>query len=116
MESSGIDVVLKATHIGSLFGLTITNSLLMTWLVMVVLVVFAFLLRRKLALIPGKLQAGVENDNWSLWLYADNLTDERGQLGKSSIDPAPYAFGYVNETTYNLIRPRTIGVRLGVNF
>ena len=60
---SGIDVVLKATQIGSLFGFTYTNSLLMTWLAMLVLIVFSFLLRRKLALIPGKLQAGVE------WLF-----------------------------------------------
>lgn len=62
-SGSGIDVVLKATQIGSLFGFTYTNSLLMTWLVMLVLVFFAVLLRRKLALIPGKLQAGVE------WLF-----------------------------------------------
>jgi F-type H+-transporting ATPase subunit a len=63
MESTGINVVLKAEQIGSLAGLTITNSLLMTWLVMLVLIIFTFALRRKLALIPGKLQASVE------WLF-----------------------------------------------
>lgn len=62
-SGSGIDVVLKATQVGSLFGFTYTNSLLMTWVVMLALVVFSFLFRRKLALIPGKLQAGVE------WLF-----------------------------------------------
>lgn len=62
-SESGIHVVLKAEEIGSLFGLTITNSLLMTWITMALLIAFAFLLRRKLALIPGKLQAGVE------WLF-----------------------------------------------
>lgn len=60
---SGIDVVLKATQIGSLFGFTVTNSLFMTWLVMAMLIGFAILFRRKLALVPGKLQAGVE------WLF-----------------------------------------------
>ena len=77
-SNSGIDVVLKATKIGSIFGFSVTNSLLMTWAVMLVLLIFTFLLRRKLALIPGKLQAGVE------WLFegvldymAETLEDER---------------------------------------
>jgi F-type H+-transporting ATPase subunit a len=63
MESHGIHVVLKAEHIGSFFGMPITNSLLMTWVVMVILIAFAFFTRSKLALIPGKLQAGIE------WLF-----------------------------------------------
>ncbi|MEA2701506.1 MAG: F-type H+-transporting ATPase subunit a [Candidatus Parcubacteria bacterium] len=62
-EGGGIHVVLKAETIGHFLGLPITNSLLLTWITMAVLVIFAFLLRRKLALIPGKLQAGVE------WLF-----------------------------------------------
>ncbi|MES2225235.1 MAG: F0F1 ATP synthase subunit A [Patescibacteria group bacterium] len=78
MESGGIHVVLKAEQIGTLFGLTLTNSLLMTWVVMLILIVFAFLFRRKLALIPGKFQAGVE------WLFegvlgymTETLEDEK---------------------------------------
>ena len=63
MESPGIHVVLKAETIGSLFGLTLTNSLLMTWVVMVALIVFAFIFRQKLSLIPGKFQTGIE------WLF-----------------------------------------------
>src|SRR3954469_6084790 len=70
--SNSIEVVLKATQVGSLFGFTYTNSLLMTWLVMVVLVIFAVLLRRKLALIPGKLQAGVE---WLFEAVLDYMTE-----------------------------------------
>lgn len=59
----GMHVVLRAEPIGEFLGLTLTNSLLMTWLVMAVLVVFALLFRRTLALVPGKLQAGIE------WLF-----------------------------------------------
>lgn len=62
-EDTGMHVVLKAEPIGEFLGFTITNSLLMTWIVMAVLMVFAVLFRRKIALIPGKLQAGVE------WLF-----------------------------------------------
>lgn len=62
-HGSGIHVVLKAEEIWNVAGFPITNSLIMTWITMAVLLVFAFLLRRKLAMVPGKLQAGVE------WLF-----------------------------------------------
>jgi F-type H+-transporting ATPase subunit a len=57
---SGINVVLNAEVLGHLFGFPITNSLLMTWLVMILLIGGAILLRRSLTLVPGKLQAGIE--------------------------------------------------------
>ncbi len=56
----GINVVLAAERLGSVFGFPITNALLMTWLVMVLLIGFAILFRRTLALVPGKLQASIE--------------------------------------------------------
>lgn len=75
---SGISVVLKAEQIGSVFGLPLTNSLLMTWLVMILLIGFAYFFGRSLKLVPGKFQAGVE------WLYttaydyvAETLEDDR---------------------------------------
>ncbi len=64
---SGISVILKAEPIGSLFGFTITNSLLMTWVVMLILIGFTFYFRRKIALIPGLLQTGIE------WLFESVL-------------------------------------------
>lgn len=63
----GINVVLKAEHIGTFLGLPITNSLLMTWIVILLLLGFSFVFRSKLALIPGKLQTGVE------WLFESVL-------------------------------------------
>lgn len=66
-DGSGMHVVLKAEPIGHFLGFTVTNSLLMTWIVMFVLVGFAILFRRKLSLIPGKLQIGVE------WLFESVL-------------------------------------------
>ncbi|HEX2792210.1 MAG TPA: F0F1 ATP synthase subunit A [Candidatus Paceibacterota bacterium] len=58
--SGGIHVVLKAEELFSVFGFPVTNSLLMTWITIAVLLAFAFAVRTKLAMIPGKLQAGVE--------------------------------------------------------
>ena len=63
----GIHVVLAAERLGSLAGFPITNSLLMTWLVMLLLIGFAVFFRSRLALVPGKLQAGVE------WLFEGAL-------------------------------------------
>jgi F-type H+-transporting ATPase subunit a len=57
---SGISVVLQAEQIGSVFGFPITNSLVMAWLVMILLIGFAYFFGRSLTLVPGKLQAGIE--------------------------------------------------------
>ncbi len=56
----GISVVLKAEQLGSVLGFPITNSLIMAWLVMILLIGFAFVFGRSLKLVPGKLQAGIE--------------------------------------------------------
>lgn len=56
----GINVVLKAEQLGTLFGLPITNSLLLTWITMAILIVFAFFFGRSLKMVPGRLQAGIE--------------------------------------------------------
>ena len=56
----GIHVVLAAEQLGSVFGFPITNSLLMTWLVMILLIGGAWWFGRSLKVKPGKFQAGVE--------------------------------------------------------
>ncbi|MES2135129.1 MAG: F0F1 ATP synthase subunit A [Patescibacteria group bacterium] len=60
MESSGIHVILKAEPLGALWGIPITNSLLMTWIAMGLIFLFVFLFRRQIALVPGKLQTTLE--------------------------------------------------------
>ena len=59
-KEGGIHVVLKAQHLFDVFGFPVTNSLLMTWIVVILLVGFAFFFRKSLSLIPGKLQALIE--------------------------------------------------------
>jgi F-type H+-transporting ATPase subunit a len=56
----GIHVVLKAEHLGSVFGFPITNSILMAWVVMALLIGTAYFIGKSIKLVPGKLQAGVE--------------------------------------------------------
>lgn len=51
--------------------------------------------------------AGVENDDWSVTLYASNLTDERAEVSRSFVFDTYHV-------TY--AQPRTLGVRARANF
>jgi len=66
-HGSGIHVVLKAEEVFSIAGFPITNSLIMTGITVLLLIGFALLVKSKLAMVPGKLQAGVE------WLFSGIL-------------------------------------------
>jgi F-type H+-transporting ATPase subunit a len=72
---SGITVVLKAEQLGSVLGFPITNSLIMAWLVMAILIVSAYLFGKSLRLVPGKLQAGIE---WAFEGAIAYMTDVLG--------------------------------------
>lgn len=57
---SGLHISLSAERMGTFLGLPITNSLIMAWTVMALLILTAFLVRRNLSLVPGKLQNALE--------------------------------------------------------
>ncbi|MFZ1987425.1 MAG: FoF1 ATP synthase subunit a [Minisyncoccia bacterium] len=57
---SGVEVVLKAEELGHFFGLPITNSLVMSWLVVVILIIAGIMIGRSVKLKPGKFVAGLE--------------------------------------------------------
>lgn len=59
-HTSGIHVALSAEQIGTVFGIPLTNTLLMSWIVMALLFIFAIVVRSRLSLIPGKFQTFVE--------------------------------------------------------
>lgn len=59
-HTAGIHVALAAERIGTLWGIPITNTLIMSWIVMALLFIFAFFVRRNLSLMPGKFQTFVE--------------------------------------------------------
>ncbi|MBP7770314.1 MAG: F0F1 ATP synthase subunit A [Candidatus Pacebacteria bacterium] len=56
----GLHIALASERLFSLWGLPITASLLTAWLVIGTLLISAFLIRRKLAMVPGRIQAGIE--------------------------------------------------------
>ncbi len=54
------EISLKAEQIFSILGFPITNSLFLTLFVCLILITFSVILKRQLALVPGKLQGAVE--------------------------------------------------------
>lgn len=59
-SEGGIHVAIAAEKLGEFIGIPITNTLVTTWVVIGILVIFAFFVRGKLAMIPGKFQTLVE--------------------------------------------------------
>lgn len=55
--SAEIHVTLSPYIVGELFGVPITATMLTTWLTMIVLIVVALVVRKRLSEIPGKLQS-----------------------------------------------------------
>jgi F-type H+-transporting ATPase subunit a len=57
---AGEGLQLKASRLGQVFGVPVTNSILATWLVALLLVVFTQLAVRRASLVPGRLQGVLE--------------------------------------------------------
>lgn len=58
--AEGISIHLDAPVLGHFFGIPLTSTLVMSWVTMLLLFVFAFVMRKKLTLVPQKTQVIVE--------------------------------------------------------
>jgi len=56
----GISIKLAPQVLGYVFGIPITNTLVTVWFVMAVVIIFAYLMRTRLALVPSKGQVLIE--------------------------------------------------------
>ncbi len=56
----GLHIALKADALFSLFGIPITNTMLMSWIVMLVLIVLAYIVGKDVRKIPSRLQTFFE--------------------------------------------------------
>lgn len=56
----GLHIALKADQVGQIFGLPITNTMIMGWMVMIVLIVIGWLVGRNLQKIPSRVQTFFE--------------------------------------------------------
>jgi len=73
----GIAIHLAPPILGHFFGIPVTSTLIMAWFTMLVLVVLAVLLRRKLTLIPGKIQVVAELLVGGSFDYAAGVLESR---------------------------------------
>lgn len=55
-----LEVTVSADKLGYFHGLPITNTILMSWVVVLAIITLSFVLRKKLALVPGKFQLVME--------------------------------------------------------
>jgi len=78
----GISVKLAPYIVGELFGVPITATLITTWLSMAVIILCAFLLTRRLVLIPGKSQSIAEVVIGGIYDYMADVLESR-TLAKS---------------------------------
>ncbi|MDO8529892.1 MAG: F0F1 ATP synthase subunit A [bacterium] len=68
------EISIKAQELFSIAGFPVTNSLFLTFFVSVILIGFSLAMRNKAALVPGKLQGGVEMGmEWFLNLMETTL-------------------------------------------
>lgn len=77
MHGEGIHIALKAEEIFSIFGIPVTNTMLMSWLVIAVLVVVAYRVGRRLQKIPGKVQTFFETVFSFLLDYIEEVLESR---------------------------------------
>lgn len=59
-HEGGIHVALAAEQLGTLWGIPITNTLIMSWIVLAILISLAFFVSRKPKMIPGRVQLLLE--------------------------------------------------------
>ncbi|MAJ97083.1 MAG: ATP synthase F0 subunit A [Parcubacteria group bacterium] len=57
---SGIHIALAAEQVGVFFGVPITNTLITSWIIMLLLAIIAFFVGRNLRVIPGRIQTFFE--------------------------------------------------------
>lgn len=67
-------ISLKAEEIFNLWSFSVTNSLFLTFVVSIILISFSLLMYRKISIVPGKLQSGIEiGVEWFLDLMHSTL-------------------------------------------
>ncbi len=68
----GIHIALAAERVGTFLGFPITNTVLMSWVVMAILITLALVVRQRLTLVPGRFQTLVES---GLGYVSDYMTE-----------------------------------------
>src|SRR3989344_4703094 len=73
----GIHVAIAAEKLGEFLGIPITNTLVTSWIVIALLVALAFLVRSRLAMIPGRFQTLTEEAFGFVYDYVAETLESR---------------------------------------
>ena len=73
----GIHIALSAERLGELWGIPITNTLITSWVVILMLSVFAFFIGRSLQLVPSKIQVLLETTFEFVITYIEETLESR---------------------------------------
>src|SRR3989344_2481072 len=113
----GIHITLAADTLGEFFGIPITNSLLTTGLVFVLLVLTAFLVGRSPKLIPGRVQSFFETLFETIFTYMAETLESR-ELAKRYFPLIATIFLFVLTANMVTFLPgiESIGVKEGEHF
>lgn len=75
-----VHISLKAEKIIEFFGIPITNSTLTTWLVMLLLIIFSFIIYRKISFVPSGLQVIAEMLIGGIYSFFETVTREKTKI------------------------------------
>ena len=76
-REGGIHVAIAAEKLGEFFGIPITNTLITSWVVIGILVAFAFIFRTRLKMVPGKMQTLIEEAFTFVYDYVAETLESR---------------------------------------
>lgn len=79
---TGIHVALAAEKLGTFLGFPITNTLLTTWATMAIMILVAYLVGRRLSLVPGKTQLVFEEAISYLRTFVRDTLGSESQANK----------------------------------
>ncbi len=80
--TEGIKVALAPEQLGNLWGLPITNTLLMSWAVIIILGVLAYIIGRNVKLVPGRFQTLLEELFSFVYDYISETLESREMARK----------------------------------
>lgn len=73
----GLSIHLNAPILGHFFGVPVTSTLVMTWVTMVLLVLFSLAMRSQLSLVPNKIQIVTESIIGGIFEYMATTLESR---------------------------------------
>ena len=75
--AEGLSIHLAPEEVTTLFGVPVTNTLMTVWLAMAVLILTAFLVTRRLSLLPGRVQGMFELIVGGVYEYMSDVLESR---------------------------------------